>query len=52
MDWVFVQGELCKGMFRVGFPLLLNKALKWDEEIWIWGFYNLDSLEDHHVRIG
>ena len=34
-------------MFRVGkwAFLLLNKALKWGQETWIWAFYKLHSFE-------
>ena len=37
---------------QVGFPLLLNKALKWGQEVWIWGFYELDSFQEGHVQSG
>ena len=36
----------------MGFPLLLNKALKWSQEAWIWGSYKLHSFEEGHVRSG
>ena len=29
----------------MGFPLLLNKALTWSHELWIWTFYKLHSFE-------
>ena len=41
-------------MFRVGewaFSLL-NKALKFGQEAWIWGFYELHSFEEGHVQSG
>ena len=40
MDWTvdFVkEGHVQSG--QVGFPLLLNKALTWGPETWIWAFY-------------
>ena len=30
----------------MGFPLLLNKALKWGQETWIWAFYKWHSFEE------
>ena len=30
---------------QVGFPLLLNKALKCVKGAWIWGLYKLDFVE-------
>ena len=36
----------------MGFPLLLNKALKWGQEVWIWVFYQLDSFQEGHVHSG
>ena len=49
MDFV-KEGHVQSG--RVGFPLLLNKALKWGQEVWIWGFYKLDCFEEEHVHSG
>ena len=37
---------------RVGFPLLLNKALKYGQEVWTWGSYELHSFEEWHVESG
>ena len=37
---------------QVGFPLLLNKALKWGQESCIWGLYKLDFVEEGHVQSG
>ena len=36
----------------MGFPLLLNKALKWGHGAWIWGSYKLHSFEEGHVQSG
>ena len=36
----------------MGFPLLLNKALKWGQETWIWAFYKLYSIEEGMFRVG
>ena len=36
----------------MGFPLLLNKALKWGQETWIWAFYKLHSFEEGMLRMG
>ena len=36
----------------MGFPLLLNKALKCGRETWIWGSYKLHSFEEGHVQSG
>ena len=36
----------------MGFPLLLNKALKWGQESWIRGLYKLDFVEEGHVKSG
>ena len=36
----------------MGFPLLLNKALKWGQESWIRGLYKLDFVEEGHVQSG
>ena len=36
----------------MGFPLLLNKALKCGQEAWIWGSYELHSFEEGHVHSG
>ena len=49
MDWTILQGGL-RGeghvqSGQVGFPLLLNKAVKWGQETWIWAFYKLHSFE-------
>ena len=46
----FQEGHVQSG--QVGSPLLLNKALKWAQEVWLWGFYNLDSLQEGHVHMG
>ena len=37
---------------QVGFPLLLNKALKWGQESWIRGLYKLGFVEEGHVQSG
>ena len=37
---------------QVGFPLLLNKALKWGQETWIWAFYKLHSFEGGMFGVG
>ena len=44
------EGHVQSG--QVGFPLLLNKALTWDQETWIWGFYYLHSFEEGMLRMG
>ena len=36
----------------MGFPLLLNKALTWGHEIWIWTFYKLHSFEEGVFTVG
>ena len=36
----------------MGFRLLLNKALKWGQETWIWAFYKLHSFEEGMFRVG
>ena len=36
----------------MGFPLLLNKAVTWGHEIWIWTFYKLHSFEERIVTLG
>ena len=36
----------------MGFPLLLNKALKSGQQAWIWGSYELHSVEEGHVQSG
>ena len=36
----------------MGFPLLLNKALKWGQETWIWAFYKLHSFEEGMFIVG
>ena len=49
MHWTILQCGLCgEGHVQsgqVGFPLLLNKAVKWGQETWIWAFYELHSFE-------
>ena len=35
----------------MGFPLLLNKALKWGQETWIWAFYKWHSFEEGMFRV-
>ena len=37
---------------QVGFPLLLNKALNWGHETWIWAFYKWHSSEKGMFRVG
>ena len=37
---------------QVGVPLLLNKALKWGQETWIWAFYKWHSFEEGMFRVG
>ena len=37
---------------QMGFPLLLNKALKWGQETWILAFYKLHSFEEEMFRVG
>ena len=34
----------------MGFPLLLNKALKCGQEAWIWGSNKMHSFEEGHVQ--
>ena len=34
----------------MGFSLLLNKALKWGQETWVWAFYKLHSFEEGMFR--
>ena len=36
----------------MGFLLLLNKALKWGPETWIWALYKLHSFEEGMFRVG
>ena len=36
----------------MGFPLLLNKALKWGQETWIWAFYKLHPFEEGMFIVG
>ena len=36
----------------MGFPLPLNKALKWGQEAWILGLSQLDFVEEGHVQSG
>ena len=36
----------------MAFHLLLKKALKWGQEVWIWDFYKLDSFQEGHVQSG
>ena len=36
----------------MGFHLMLNKAVKWGQEVWIWGFYKLDSSKKGMFRVG
>ena len=44
------EGHVQSG--QVGFPLLLNKALKWGQETWISAFYKLHSFEEGMFRVG
>ena len=44
------EGHVQSG--QVGFPLLLNKALKWGQETWIWAFYKWHSFEEGMFRVG
>ena len=37
---------------QVGFPLLLNKALKLGQGGWIWGLYKLDFCKRDMFRVG
>ena len=36
----------------MGFPLLLNKALKWGQEAWIGRLYKVDFVKEGHVQSG
>ena len=36
----------------MGFPLLLNKELKWRQETWIWAFDKLHSFEEGVFKLG
>ena len=36
----------------MGFPLLLNKALKCGQETWIWAFYKWHSFEEGIFQSG
>ena len=36
----------------MGFPLLLNKALKWGQIRWIWVFCKWHSFEEAMFRVG
>ena len=36
----------------MGFPLLLNKALKCGQETWIGGLYKVDFVKEGHVQSG
>ena len=47
MDFV-KEGHAQSG--QLGFPLMLNKALKWGQKAWIWAFYKLHSFEEGHVQ--
>ena len=31
---------------QMGFPLLLNKALQWGQETWIWAVYKVHPFEE------
>ena len=44
------EGHVQSG--QVGFPLLLNKALKWGQERWIWVFYKWHSFEEGMFGVG
>ena len=37
---------------QVRFPLLLNKALTWGQQTWIWPFYKLRSFKEGMFRVG
>ena len=56
MDLRFLQGGFCKrgscSEWATGLSLDVNKALKWGQEAWIWGFYKLHSFEKRHVKSG
>ena len=34
------------------FPLLLNKAWKWGQEVWICGLYKLHCFQEGHIESG
>ena len=36
----------------MGFPLLLNEALKWGQDTWISVGYKLHSFEEEMFRVG